>query len=116
MIEDLYFTGQYKDDDLTIDAALVNPADYNYSDEMFVFTLDIRGADIDPGQFTFRITGKGGNQYDAESVVLIDKASHGHAMKLLVAYTFRPEYLYSKVRLRFHYRPNDMTGFIEIFI
>lgn len=59
MIKDLCFTGKYQDKKLTIEAMLVNPAEYNRGDELLLFSLQIRGNDnLEASRFSFYITGK----------------------------------------------------------
>lgn len=111
MIEDLYFSGAYSDGALKIEATLVNPADYGFSEDVLLFLLQIYG-DADADSFTFYIGGKQDCLYNAESVTHLKK--DGLGISIIVSYLFRPEFLYSQVRLGFLYEPHGKVEFIKI--
>ena len=115
MIKDLTFGGSYKDENISMDAMLVNPAEHGYGNDTLTFEVRItmKGATTDVDDWSFYIIDGQQNIYNAADVA--ELPSDGiSTIAVIVAYHFRPEYLYNDIRLGFYYEPYNCIQFIEI--
>jgi hypothetical protein len=117
MIKDLTFGGSYKDENLLMEAMLLNPAEHGYAEDVLLFEIGITLISTDKPhitEFIFYITdGQTKSIYNATDVTEIS-ADGIWTMTVHVAYPLRTEYLYHDIRLGFFYEPYNCIEFVEI--
>jgi len=117
MIKDLIFGGSYKDENLLMEAILLDPAEHGYAENVLLFEIRITLISTEKphiNKFVFYIMdGQTKSIYNATDVTEIS-TDEIWAMTALVAYPFRADYLYHDIRLGFLYEPYNCIEFVEI--
>ena len=117
IIQDLTFGGSYRDENIIMDAMLLSPAEHGYAEDVLLFEICITIISMDKphiSEFVFYIMDERTKDiYNATDVA--ELSTDGlWTMRVLVAYTFRTEYLYHDIQLGFRYEPYNCVEFVEI--
>jgi hypothetical protein len=115
MIKDLIFGGSYKDENISMEIMLVNPAEHNYGNNTLTFEVRItmKGIATDFSEWNFYIMDEQNHIYNAADVTELSRDGVS-TITVLAAYHFRPEYLYNDLRLGFLYVPYNCIYFLGI--
>ena len=116
MLQDLTFGGSYKDENLIMEAMLLNPVEHGYNTDVLLFEIlitSIRTDATELSEWDFYILDGQNRIHNAVDITELptDDASK---MTVLVSYQFRTEYLYEDIHLGFLYEPYCRIEFVEI--
>ncbi len=120
MIEELIFFGKISNASLWAEAFLINPVEYGFSDDDFVFAVNIwlvqENANISVDKLRIHIMDKQNCQQKPRKIIQVDTAcaGTGHAFSALFCYDFSLYYLCHKVRLIIEHCEYGEIGVIEI--